>query len=80
MNIKNGDVFRGFYWPEPIVVKQIEEIGEDYYPYVIFNAASKPEFFIVKNPAESLHPEEKIEIVRYIMGSDKIKEKGKRDF
>jgi hypothetical protein len=49
---------------------------DDYYLYVVFNASSKPELFIVRNPAESLHPEEKIEIVRYIIGSAKIKEKG----
>lgn len=45
---------------------------DDYYLYAVFNASSKPELFIVQNPAESLRPEEKIEIVRYIIKSEDI--------
>lgn len=53
---------------------------EDYYLYVVFNASKSPQLFIIQNPAERVHPDERVEIVRYIIGSDKIKEKGKRDF
>lgn len=49
---------------------------DDYYLYVVFNALNKPELFIVQNPAESLHPKEKVEIVRYMIELDVIKEKG----
>lgn len=50
---------------------------EDYYLYVVFNASSNPQLFIIQNPAETLQPQEKVEIVRYIIEADKIKEKGK---
>lgn len=49
---------------------------EDYYLYVVFNASKSPELFIIQNPAESVHPDERIEIVRYIIGADEIKGKG----
>lgn len=49
---------------------------EDYYLYVVFNAVSKQELYIVQNPAQNLKAEEKIEMVRYIIGHDDIKEKG----
>ncbi|MCI0529057.1 MAG: DUF3883 domain-containing protein, partial [Nitrospira sp.] len=50
---------------------------EDYFLYVVMNAATKPELMIVQNPAENLQPEEKVELVRYIVSVDEIKSKGK---
>ncbi len=49
---------------------------EDYYLYVVYNASTSPELFIIQNPAERVHPDERIEIVRYIIGADEIKSKG----
>jgi superfamily II DNA or RNA helicase len=49
---------------------------DDYYLYVVFNASKSPQLFIIQNPAEKVHPDEKIEIVRYIVGADEIKSKG----
>jgi len=49
--------------------------GDDYYLYVIFNAATKPELRIIQNPAKNLKPEEKVEIVRYVVPLEQIKEK-----
>jgi len=51
--------------------------GDEYYLYVVYRASSIPELYIIKNPAESIHPEEKIETVRYIISSDLIMEKGR---
>lgn len=52
--------------------------GDDYYLYVVFNAASKPELLIIQNPAQKLKPEEKIEIVRYLVPLKQIKEKSEK--
>ncbi|HLC16527.1 MAG TPA: DUF3883 domain-containing protein [Thermodesulfovibrionia bacterium] len=49
---------------------------DDYYLYVVFNASTKPELYIIQNPAETLKAEEKIEIVRYIVDSKSVKETG----
>lgn len=51
---------------------------DDYYLYVVFNASKSPQLFVIQNPSENLDAHEKVEIVRYIIGSDKIKEKGKK--
>ena len=48
--------------------------GDDYYLYVVFNAATKPQLHIIQNPAKNLNPEEKIEIVRYVVPLEQIKE------
>jgi len=67
---------------EPVALTQNEwfkarRFQEDYFLYVVLNAATKPELVIVQNPAEQLQPEEKIEVVRYIVSVDEIKSKGK---
>ncbi len=49
--------------------------GDDYYLYVVFNAATKPQLHIIQNPAKNLNPEQKIEIVRYVVPLEQIKEK-----
>ncbi|WP_088552582.1 helicase-related protein [Calderihabitans maritimus] len=51
-----------------------QRLGDDYYLYTILNAGKKPELYIVRNPAKNLKPEEKLEIVRYIVSAQKIKE------
>lgn len=49
---------------------------EDYYIYAVMNASESPELYIIQNPEKNFQPEEIIEIVRYIIPADKIKEKG----
>ena len=49
---------------------------EDYYLYAVLNTATKPELYIIKNPAEHLSPEEKFEAVRYIVSLEDIKSHG----
>lgn len=52
-----------------------KRFGDDYYLYVVFNAATHPELMIIRNPASVLQPEERIEIVRYIVSKDQINER-----
>jgi SNF2 family DNA or RNA helicase len=49
---------------------------DDYYLYAVMNVAKKPQIFIIRNPAENLEPEEKIEVVRYVIKADEIVAKG----
>jgi hypothetical protein len=49
---------------------------EDYFLYVVLNSATKPELIIVQNPAEELQPEERIEVVRYIVPMEELAKKG----
>ena len=51
----------------------------DYYLYVVLNAKTNPNLWIIRNPAENLKLEEKIEIVRYIIPLEQIKEKGMKN-
>lgn len=52
---------------------------DDYYLYVVFNASSSPQLFIVKNPSENLSASEKVEIVRYIIQSEDIMKRGVKE-
>lgn len=49
-----------------------QRFGNKYYLYVVYNANSNPELHIIKNPAESIKADEKVEIVRYIVSYDNI--------
>ncbi|WP_456400486.1 helicase-related protein [Persephonella sp.] len=49
---------------------------DKYYLYVVLNAATNPDLVIIQNPAENLQPEEKIEVVRYVIPLDEINKKG----
>jgi len=40
--------------------------GSDYYLYVVLNAATQPELYIIQDPAANLQPEERVE-VRYLV-------------
>lgn len=56
-----------------------QRFGDKYYLYVVFNAVSKPELFIIQNPAQKLEPEKKIEIVRYLVPLNQIEEKSEKN-
>ncbi|MCX8083094.1 MAG: helicase-related protein [bacterium] len=51
---------------------------EEYWLYIIANASKNPELYIINNPAKMCFPEEKIEIVRYLIKPDEWKSKGKK--
>lgn len=44
-----------------------QRFKEDYYLYAVMNAAKSPKLFIIKDPSSELNPEEKIEVVRYVV-------------
>ena len=50
---------------------------EGYYLYAVVNAAS-PRLYLVRNPAEELELEEKLEVVRYVVQWEEIKAKGEK--
>jgi len=65
----------------PIVITKNEWLNakrfkEQYWLYIVANAATKPVLYIVNNPAEQCSPEEKIEIVRYLITTSEWKNKG----
>ncbi len=42
------------------------------------NAAWRAELYVVRNPAENLAPEEKVEVVRHVVQLEEIRAKGGR--
>lgn len=44
-----------------------QRLGEEYWLYVVTNAGTEPELYILQNPSAHLKPEEEISIVRYIV-------------
>ncbi len=55
-----------------------KRFGDDYYLYVVLNVTTNPELYIIQNPAKNLKPEQKIELIRYIIDFHEIKEKGEK--
>ena len=53
-----------------------KRFGDDYYLYVVLKAATQPQVVLIQNPTENLEPEEKVQLVRYIMSVNEIKAKG----
>jgi len=49
--------------------------GQDYYLYVVLNAATRPELYVIQDPATTLQPQERME-VRYLVGVKEIVEQG----
>ena len=49
---------------------------DDYFLYTVMNAAASPELYIIQNPAQNLNPDEKIEVVRYIVPFAELTGKG----
>jgi SNF2 family DNA or RNA helicase len=55
-----------------------KRFGSDYYLYAVMNAKTGPHLYIIRNPAENLEPEEKIEVVRYVIPFKEIETKAGR--
>ncbi|RLF42733.1 MAG: helicase [Thermoplasmata archaeon] len=51
---------------------------DQYWLYVVLNAASKPELYIINNPYENLETFEKIEVVRFVVDKKEILRKGEK--
>lgn len=50
-----------------------QRFTHDYYLYAVMNAATNPELFIIQNPAETTVPEQRVEVVRYLIPVQEIK-------
>jgi len=48
---------------------------KQYWLYVVANAKTNPTLYIINNPAENLNPEEKVEVVRFIVSPEEWKNK-----
>ena len=48
---------------------------DDYYLYAVLNASVDPKLYVIQNPAANLEPEQKIEVVRYIIPFNEIQNK-----
>jgi len=44
-----------------------QRLGNEYWLYVVENAATQPRLCIIQNPAAKLQPEEVVEVVRYVV-------------
>ncbi|MEM2272453.1 MAG: DUF3883 domain-containing protein, partial [Archaeoglobaceae archaeon] len=51
---------------------------DDYWLYVVCNAATKPELYMIRNPAENLEFQEKVEVVRFLVDKKEWKSKGEK--
>jgi hypothetical protein len=49
---------------------------DQYYLYIVVNAATNPELYIVQNPVENLRVQEKVEVVRFIIPVEEWKNRG----
>ncbi|MBL7062610.1 MAG: DUF3883 domain-containing protein [Anaerolineae bacterium] len=66
----------------PVALTQNEwfkasRFGPEFYLYVVLNGATRPELYIIQDPASNLQPEERVE-VRYLVPVGDITSKGKR--
>ncbi|MDI6895762.1 helicase-related protein [Methanocella conradii] len=50
-----------------------QRLKEEYWLYVVTNAASSPELYLIQNPAARLEPDKEIDIVRYVVKNWKEK-------
>ena len=48
---------------------------EQFWLYVVANATTNPTLYIINNPAENLKPQEKVEVVRFVVPVDEWKDK-----
>ena len=66
----------------PVALTQNEwfkasRFGPEFYLYVVLNAASQPQLYIIQDPASNLQPEERVE-VRYLVPVGDITGKGEK--
>ena len=54
-------------------------LEDEYWLYVIVNVTTKPELYVVQNPASKLKPSEEVEIVRFIVDKDEWKKAAKME-
>ncbi len=45
-----------------------QRFGKDYWLYVVVNCKTKPELYLIQDPASKLSPKEEMSVVRYVVG------------
>ena len=45
-----------------------QRFGKDYWLYVVVNCKTKPELYLIQDPASKLKPKEEVSVVRYMVG------------
>ena len=66
-NLKGQAAVELFLKENPNEWFKAQRFGDDFYLYIIVNAASRPELFIIHNPAKFITPHQRIEVVRYFI-------------
>lgn len=56
-----------------------QRLKEEYWLYIVINAASNPELYCIQNPAAKFKPEQEIDIVRYVVKNWKEKAEASND-
>ncbi|MGQ9571425.1 MAG: DUF3883 domain-containing protein, partial [Thermodesulfovibrionales bacterium] len=44
-----------------------QRLKDEYWLYIVTNASTNPELYLIQNPASKLSPDKEIDIVRYIV-------------
>ena len=57
-----------------------QRLGDEYWLYIVENAAGTPSLHCIRNPASVLQPEERVEVVRYIVRDWKSTCRGENGF
>jgi hypothetical protein len=47
-----------------------QRFGKDYWLYVVVNCKTKPELYLIQDPAAKLNPKEEMSVVRYMVGTE----------
>jgi len=47
-----------------------QRLAEEYWLYVVVDAATKPRLYLIQNPAAHLQPEEEVQVVRYVVAQE----------
>ncbi|MEM3480931.1 MAG: helicase-related protein [Candidatus Korarchaeum sp.] len=62
----------------PNELMKARRFKDQYWLYVVFNAARGPELMMIRDPAENLRYEERVEVVRYVIPLEELTRKGER--
>lgn len=64
-------------WPSPKKKWfKARRFKDAYYLYAVMNAGIRQKLYVVRNPAETLAPEERVEVVRYVVPLEQITIRG----
>ena len=47
-----------------------QRLGDEYWLYVVVDAATQPALYLIQDPAAHLEPEEVVQVVRYVVAQE----------